>query len=381
MARILVLASHADSLVNFRGPLLEAFLAGGHTVHVAAPAAVARIDRSALAGRVTAHDVAMRRTATDPLADLRLMAAYAGLVRRVRPDMLLAYTIKPVIYGGLVARRLRVPAFFPLITGLGYVFENDGLRARIVRALVTPLYRRALRGAATVFFQNRDNLARFRTAGIVTPAAVTQVVAGSGVDLARFPPRDPPVAPAVLMIGRLLADKGVREYASAAKIVRAARPDVPFRLAGWFDAGNPAGIDAEELARWRADGTIDYLGSLDDVGGALAACTIYCLPSYHEGMPRTVLEAMATGRAIVTTDVAGCRDTVADGPQGPNGLLVPAGDAGALAAAILRLLDDPALVARMAAASLARARDTFDVARVNQAMMAAMGLARAGGNG
>lgn len=373
MARVLVLAGLAESLVNFRGELLRAMAGAGHEVHVAAPGAAALIAASPLAGIVTAHDLALDRTGSNPLADLASIRSYVRLIRAVKPSHQLAYTIKPVVYGSIAARIARVPQIFSLVTGLGYLFESRTLKARAMRVVLGPLLRAALAANARVFFQNPDNLATFVAAGLIPNDGRAVIVNGSGVDLDRFAPAPLPHRPAVVMIARLLKDKGVVDYAEAARIVRAARPDVPFRLVGWHDAGNPDAVPPALIDGWVADGTIEYLGRQEDVRPAIAGASLYVLPSYHEGTPRTVLEAMAMRRPIVTTDVPGCRETVVDGD---NGRLVPAGDPPALAAAILSILADPALAERMADRSLGVAREKYDVHTVNRAMLTVMGLMR-----
>lgn len=371
MVKILLVASFAPSLANFRGPLIRALVAQGHDVHVAAPGAVAEIAGSDLTTLVTAHDTPLDRTGTGLLANMLAIATYHRLMRMLRPSHVLSYTIKPVVFATLAARLAGVPHRFALLTGLGYVFESRTLRARLLRRLIWPLYRAALGGAEAVIFQNPDDEATLRRLRLLTPGQRTLVVNGSGVDLAHFTPA--PLAPGrvVLMIARLVKAKGVLDFVAAARLVRASEPGIVFRLVGWIDAANPLAISRAELDGWVADGSIDYLGPLDDVRPALAACTVFCLPSYYEGTPRTVLEALATGRPIVTTDVPGCRETVRDGW---NGYLVPPRDPQALAEAILAVLGDRARANEMAAASLAYVCARYDVVNVNAAMIEGMGL-------
>lgn len=370
--RFLLIAGFADSLLGFRGPLIAALQAQGLQVHVAAPglapgsAARAQLQAQGL----TVHDIPLHRTGQNPLADLRSLWALWRLMRRVRPAYVLGYTIKPVIYGSLAAWLAGVPRRFALVTGLGYAFQDAGGRGGL-RALVQRLYALALARAQVVFFQNPDNQQLFVQRGLLAPGVASVVVNGSGVEVDRFSVQPLPAGgPHFLLIARLLGDKGVREYATAARRVRARHPQARFALVGWIDE-NPDAIASAELDAWVADGTLDYLGRLADVRPAIAACSVYVLPSYHEGTPRTVLEAMAMGRAVITTDAPGCRETVVDGD---NGFLVPVKAVDALADAMLRFVQDPGLAARMGARSRAVAEDRYDVHKVNAVMLRAMGL-------
>ncbi len=367
----LVIAGYAPSLVGFRGPLIAALQAHGVKVHVAAPGLATddalriRLERQGL----VAHNLPLERTGTSPLADLRALWALLRLMGHVRPHAVLAYTIKPVIYGSLAAWLTGVPRRFALITGLGYSFQQQGRGGRL-QALVQRLYALALRRVDCVFFQNPDDEALFRQRRLVQPCGRTCVVNGSGVDMAQFAVVPQSSAPCFLLIARLLGDKGVREYAQAAQRVRAQHPDVRCLLVGWIDT-NPDAIAQHELDAWVANGTLEFLGRLSDVRPAIAECSVYVLPSYREGTPRTVLEAMAMGRAVITTDAPGCRETVVDGD---NGFLVPVQSVDALEQAMLRFLDDPALAGRMGRRSRQVAEEKYDVHKVNAVMLREMGI-------
>ena len=374
--KILLIASMAESLVNFRGPLIAALQSKGMGVHVAAPDLPAHsLLRGQLQGMgVTVHQVPMLRTGTNPVADLRTAWALWRLMRQIAPAMVLAYTIKPVVYGILAAWLAGVPNRFALITGLGYAFQGGLQRSRL-QALVQRLYGLALARAQRVFFQNPDDLALFQERGILRSHTPVCVVNGSGVDVASFAVQPLPDGAAqgavrFLFIGRLLGDKGVREYAEAARSLQRSHLNVRCALVGWIDS-NPNAITQSELDDWVADGSIEFLGRLDDVRPAIAACSVYVLPSYREGTPRTVLEAMAMGRAIVTADAPGCRETVV---HGENGFLVPVRDAEALAEAMRRFIEAPELQQRMGARSRQMVEDKYDVHKVNAVMLAGMGL-------
>ena len=372
--RVLVIAGFADSLLNFRGHLLAAMVSRGLEVHVAAPDLPEGYTlRKQLEGRgLKVHDTPLSRTGVNPLVDLYTLWALRGLMRRIRPDVVLGFTIKPVIYGTLAAWLAGVPRRYALITGLGYAFTGQacGLRGK-VKAVVQRLYQQALRRAHKVFFQNPDDQALFRQMGLLPTGTSSVVLNGSGVDLASFRVQPLPAgATHFLLIARFMGDKGVREYAQAAQRIQASDPHVQFSLVGWLDE-NPDAISQIELDDWVLAGTLNYLGRLQDVRPAIAQCSVYVLPSYREGTPRTVLEAMAMGRPIITTDAPGCRETVVDGE---NGFLVPVKSVDALVAAMERFIKEPDLAARMGKRSRQIAEEKYDVHKVNAVMIREMGL-------
>lgn len=370
--RFLLIAGLAESLVNFRGPLIGTLQAKGVEVHVAAPElAAASPTRAHLEARgVTVHRVPMLRTGTNPIADLHTLLALWRLMRRVCPDAVMGYTVKPAIYGSLAAWLSGVPRRFALITGLGYTFQGDGQRAWL-QALVQCLYSWALSRVDLVFFQNPDDQALFLDRGILGRTTASFVVNGSGIDLSTFSEQPLPCGSArFLLIARLLGDKGVREYAEAARILRRANPEVTCALVGWLDS-NPDAIRQSELDGWIADGSIEFLGRLDDVRPAIANCSVYVLPSYREGTPRTVLEAMAMGRPVITTDAPGCRETVVNGD---NGYLVPVRSIDELVSAMQRFIDDPGLTSRMGGRARQIAEEKYDVHKVNASMLTRMGI-------
>lgn len=370
----LMVAGFPDSIMSFRGALIAALQADGFKVHVAAPdlPATSPLRRQLEALGVDAHEITLHRTGTNPKADLATLLNLWRLMRDIRPDVFLGYTIKPVIYGSLAAWLAHVPLRFTLITGLGYAFRSAGQdrRMKLLRNVVRKLCALALRTSNKVFFQNPDDQAVFRTAHIVGGRTPSYVINGSGVDIRHYQQAPLPESLCFLLIARLLGDKGVREYAQAASRIRARHPAIVFNLVGWID-DSPDAIQQDELDQWLAAGTLNYLGRLGDVRPAIAGCSVYVLPSYHEGTPRTVLEAMAMGRAIITCDAPGCRETVHDGR---NGYLVPVKSADGLEQAMQHFIDDPTLAARMGAQSRAIAEDKYDVHKVNATLLEQMGI-------
>ncbi|MDN3555265.1 glycosyltransferase family 4 protein [Halomonas maura] len=371
----LIIAGSPVSLVSFRGHLIAELIALGLTVHAAGPNlppdSPVRAELERMGARV--HEVFLNRTGISPLDDLRTLFGLVGLMRRIRPDYVLGYTIKPVIFGTLSAFLAGCPHRFALITGLGYAFSDHelGHRQRLIGGLVTGLYRQSLRFAHKVFFQNPDDQALFRRLGVLNGTTPSVVVNGSGVDVDHYAPRAPAGRPTFLLIARLLIDKGVREYAEAAYRLKAEFPEAHFMLVGMLDS-NPRSIPPAELARWEADGVISYLGAMSDVREALGAASVFVLPSfYREGVPRTILEALAMGRPVITTDTPGCRETVADGV---NGYLVPPRDVDRLAAAMRRFLERPELAISMGERARQAALTKYDVRQVNAVMLKEMGF-------
>lgn len=369
MTRLVLVGNQAFSLVNFRGPLIADLAARGVEVFALAPD-YADETRAAVRGfGAEPVDLALARTGLNPLRDLATLVRLWRLLRRLRPDAVLGYAAKPVIYGLLAAWLAGVPRRFAMIEGLGYVFiEGDG-RPDLLRAAVSALYRLALRRATRVFFLNADDLADFRRWGLVGEDKALNI-GGIGVDLKAWAPAPPVTRPITfLLAARLLGDKGIREFAAAARLVRAAHPDARFVLLGGLDS-NPRAIPEAEVEGWVREGLLEWPGHVP-VRPWLERASVFVLPSYREGVPRSTQEAMAMARPVITTDVPGCRDTVI---EGGNGFLVPPRDADALAAAMRRFIDNPALIATMGARSRQLAEERFDVGAVNALIIAAMGL-------
>lgn len=368
---VVVIGGFAQSLVTFRGSLLRSMVERGHRVVACAPAASADVIDALATMGVTYRDVPFDRAGLRPDQDLRTFGALLALLRDVRPDVVLCYTIKPVIWGLLAARLTRVPRRFGMITGLGYAFMSEGPKGRLVGAVARGLYRLSLRGADRVFFQNPDDRALFEQLQLTRGPEQAVVINGSGVEIDVYQPAPIPEGPpSFLLMGRILRDKGVREYVEAARVIRARYPEAVFRMAGFTDE-NPSSISERELSSWVDEGVIEFLGRLADVRPAIAASSVYVLPSYSEGTPRSVLEAMAMGRPIVTTDAPGCRETVQDGV---NGFLVPVRDAAALARALQEFVTQPALIERMGRESRRIAEEKYDVRKVNGVILETIGL-------
>ncbi|MUT27240.1 glycosyltransferase family 4 protein [Mesorhizobium japonicum] len=365
MNRFLVIVSEPKSLATTRGHLLLALRTVGYQVHAAAPFDATTVRWLGESG-IHYHHLPMARAAVAPFGDAILALRLYRMMRSLRPRVVLACAIKPIVYGIPAALAARVPRRHALITGLGYAFtdRHRSLHWKVVNAVARLLYAASLRVATTATFQNEDDRDDFRRQGLLgrTPA---NVVNGSGVDLDRFKVAPLPDEPRFLMIARLLRDKGLAEYLGAARQVRAARPEARFDLVGDRDP-NPAGFPVSEVEAAVADGTVRYHGAVGDVRDAIANSRIYVLPSYREGTSRSVLEAMAMGRPVITTDAPGCRAPIV---PGVNGLLVPVGATTPLAEAMIHLIDNPDQTKSMAQSSRSLAELRYDVQKVTAHMM------------
>ncbi len=365
--RLLFFITNPAFFISHRLPVAEAARQAGYEVHVASMAGPEGARLKALG--FVHHVLPLSRTGMRPWAEWRSLWALGRLLRTLQPALVHAVTLKSVLYGGIMSRLMGVPAFVAAISGLGYVFiPGPGWRRGWQRHLALVLYRLALgHRHSRVIFQNpadRDVLLR---AGALRAAQVV-MMRGSGVDLQAFRPRPWPAQPVTaVMAARLLRDKGVVEFAEAARILRQQGSPVRCRLAGSPDPENPASIDASTLQGWQDDGWLDYVGECTDVAALYAQAHIVVLPSYREGLPKSLIEAAAAGRPVVTTDVPGCRDAI---EPGVSGLLVPARDASALAGALHRLAGDAALRVRMGAAGRALAERDFGLERIVQAHLA-----------
>ena len=368
---IVVLGNQSRALVNFWTVLMARMRAHGHRVTCLVPPGDNEADDALRAqGQAVVH-YPLDRKGINPLRDARTALALWRILRRERPDVLFASTIKPVIYGCLAARRAGVPHIFAAITGLGYAFEADSALKKILNQVAAGLYRAALDGTEAIFFQNEDDRRTFADAGILGPRLRTVMTRGTGVDTARFaeaPPVEDP--PTFLLVGRLLEAKGLREYAAAARMLKARYSHARFQVLGPPEEG-PGAVPLPTVLDWQAAGDIEYLGQTRDVRPFVAQCSVIVLPSWREGTPCSVMEGMSMGRPAIVTDAPGCREVVINGD---NGLIVPLRDPKALAAAMERFIRDPALIRTLGMAGRRRAQDEFDANTVAAHILTAMNL-------
>jgi glycosyltransferase involved in cell wall biosynthesis len=328
--KVMIALNAAWNLVNFRAGLIRALVDAGFDVVAVAPRDEYADGLAALGCRYA--ELPMDNMGTHPGRDLLLLWRFHRLLRRERPDVLLAYTIKPNVYGSLAAHALGIPVVNN-IAGLGTAFHQETWLTRVVRRL----YRLALQRSHRVFFQNDEDRDAFVGRALVRPQQAARLP-GSGVDLGRFSPVPPPRQPAAfrfLLIGRLLWDKGVGEYVEAARILRQRFPDAEFALLGFLNTLNRTAISREQVEAWQREGLVCYLGESDDVRQHIADAHCVVLPSYREGVPRALLEAAAMARPVITTDAPGCRDAV---DAGCSGLLCEVRDATSLADSMATML-------------------------------------------
>ncbi len=365
-----LVGAQTRSLLNFRGALLQVIKNSGTAVSALADASDPGSEQELAEQGIGYIRYPVQRNGMNPLKDLRTYFSLRSIFKKNKPNVVLAYTIKPVIWGGLALRVVPKAKFYALITGLGFAFQSGVNRGWLTR-LVSSLYRISLQRADIVIFQNEDNLNEFVQRGIV-PRHKCVRVWGSGVDLSVFAykPKAPDNIPVFLCIGRLLGEKGFHEYAAAASIVKSQYPQARFQWLGSFDP-SPDGIKADELRPWQDSGILEYLGETQDVRPFVHGCDVFVLPSYHEGLPRSTLEAMAIGRPVLTTDVSGCRDTVI---PGENGFMVPKQNAEALAERMVWFIENPDSWQAMGEASRKMAVNRFDVHKVNAEMLRVMGM-------
>jgi glycosyltransferase involved in cell wall biosynthesis len=357
--RVLLVGNDPEYFLMHRLPLVRALAAGGIDLHVAIP--FVRDDPRFKGHEFTLHPLSLHRGSVNPFGELRTARELAALNKRIRPTLLHHITLKPVLYGSAVARACGTPHVVNSITGLGYVFSRDTAPARTLRALVLPLMRYGCnRSNVTMLFENTDDRDVYCSLGI-TELSRCHIVPSSGIEPEHYPAHEHrPGAVTVMLLGRMLWDKGVREFVEAARRVRAQLHEVSFVLVGGTDP-NPESIPEAQLQGWHQEGVVEYWGWRSDVPGTLGRADILCLPSYREGLPRALLEGGASGLALVATDVPGCRDAVVDGV---SGLLVPLRDPEALANAILTIGRDFERRKAMGAAARVHATARFSVTSV-----------------
>jgi glycosyltransferase involved in cell wall biosynthesis len=329
--KIVISINTAWNIYNFRSGLVKALAQHGYEVVALAPHDEYAQRLQELGCKHVA--LPMDSNGTNPARDLVLLFRYMLALRSLRPAAYLGYTIKPNVYGSLAARALGIPVVNN-IAGLGATFIKDSYLTKLVRGL----YKFALKGSHRIFFQNPDDQALFVKSGLVE-AGATSLLPGSGIDLKRYSANPPSVVSdrpfRFLLVGRMLRDKGIEEFAQAARLVREQRSGVEFQLLGFVDPANPNSVPRERIEQWESDGLVRFLGKTDDVRTYLAQADCVVLPSYREGVPRSLLEAAAMARPIIATDVVGCREAVDDGS---NGFLCQAKDGADLADKMLRML-------------------------------------------
>lgn len=368
-----IVASYPPSVINFRGDLIREILALEFNVIVVIPENTNENDIVKIREiGVTCYTVPMLPAGLNFINDLKTLFSLRKLFNYLKPQYVLMYTIKPIVWGSLAATKNSDIFISSLITGLGFAFtEPVGVRQKFIRKIIILLYRAALKRNKLVFFQNQDDLKLLLSLKIISSSVRTKVVNGSGVNTKFFSYRPQVTTPIrFLMIARLLKNKGLLEYLQAAEVIKQKYPLVEFHLVGWFD-DNPSVIAAHELEPYEKNKTVIFHGKLSDVRDVIAQSSVYVLPSYREGLPRSVLEAMAMGRPIITTNVPGCRETVV---PGYNGFIIEPKSVDELVVAMSEFINNPSLIGTMGKNSRQLVIDKFDVDKINNEMLYELGL-------
>ena len=366
--KVIVLSAHTPSLFWFRMDMMGRFKALGYEVVAAANEEETKWSQKFAEYGIKYRQIFVSRNGTNPINDLKTLRFIKKLFKEEKPSKVFLYNAKAVIYGGIAASKLNIE-YYPLIAGLGSVFLSDGLKNKILKAILCREYKKALKKSNYVFFQNRDDSDFFVSRKIVKQEKIVYIH-GSGVNLDKFKQEPLPSENAFLFIGRLIKDKGVCEYLKACRLIKNKYQEVKCYVVGPFDS-NPSALQREELQKYIDEGVIEYFGEQEDVRPYLKKCRVFVLPSYREGTPKTVLEAMATGRAVITTDAPGCKETVTDGL---NGYLVPIKSVAALAEKMSALIEDTSIAERFGQESRRLAEEKFAVNLVNETICKTMNL-------
>lgn len=333
----LILCSFGGSILTFRGKVIERFQALGYKVHICVPYQVEHISfHNQIRDKgIELHFIELENSGLKIFPDIKYIYSIFKLCRKIRPQHVFSYTIKPVIFGAIATRLCGIKNIHLLITGLGYSFYAEGFVNKILRAIIILLYRLTTSLSKTIFFQNPDDMNVFRSSGALSSNIKVGIVNGSGVDLNFFKYYPIQNYNKFLFVGRLMEDKGIIDFIDAAKLIKKDYPESEFHIVGWVDEFYKKSITQKQLQIWIDSDLITFHGFQKDMRPFLIDC--YCLvhPSYHEGTPRAVLEAMSTGRPIITTDAPGCRETIVNNE---NGFLVPIKSPNEIANAISKLM-------------------------------------------
>ncbi|MGD6831882.1 glycosyltransferase family 4 protein [Sutcliffiella halmapala] len=366
--KVLVISPKNKTLFNFRGDLIKEIISKGHEVIAIGPNNDYLEDVLALG--VKFIEIPFSKDNTSIFGDINYYKKLKKVIKEQKPDLIFSYTIKPVVYGSLAGRMAGIKKIYPMVTGLGRVYGSKSLKAKALRTITGLLYKQAFKGCEKVIFQNSDDLKQFVNLGYLSEDKAVRVD-GSGVNMERFNVNKLPEKPVFLMIARIIKEKGIFEFAEAARKVKKEYPEARFVLVGGFDNSIGA-IKPEEIEPFIADGSIEFPGETKDVVPYLEKSRIFVLPTYYrEGLPRTILEAMAMGRPIITTDWPGCRDAVSNGV---NGFLVQPRNSIELAEKIIYMLENPENVKQMHENSLRLCKEKYDVNIVNKHMLEIMNI-------
>lgn len=364
---ILIISAKNKTVFNFRGDLIKDMIAKGNNVYVTGPNKEYIDDIMAL-GVKDFIEVPSIKDNTSIKNDLRYLSLLKKVIKKLHPDIVFSYNIKPVIYGSIAARAEGVPHIFSMVTGLGRVYAKNGFKTKIIRLITNCLYKTAFKGCEKVIFQNGDDVDELVNSGILSRQKAC-VVNGSGVNMERFTKTNIPEKPVFLMVSRIIREKGVLEYCAAAREIRKKNPEATCILLGGFDSSIGA-LRKDDIQEYIDDGSIVFPGEVKDPVSFYSKASVFVLPSYYrEGLPRTILEAMACGKPIITTDWTGCREAVIDGR---NGFLIPIRNTTLLVQKMLMLCDCE-LAQNYGEMSYCLCKEKYRVEIVNQQMREIIG--------
>lgn len=367
---ILVLSSHTPSLFWFRMDMMQAFAAKGAKIIAVGPESEDAWASKFAESGIEYRAIPVSRNGLNVLSDVATYKALKKLIFHYQPQKIFTYQAKTIVYGAIAAHSINKDIeVYPLVAGLGSIFRGKGLKNNLIRLILSIQYRIAFRFSKKVIFQNNDDLSELVNRHLLQRDKC-RIIHGSGVNTDKFEVTKLPQQKAILFIGRLIGDKGIREYLELAKRLKNVHKEVRCMLVGPFDS-NPSAISEQELQPYIDNKIIEYYGEQKDVRAYLQQCTVYVLPSYHEGTPKTVLEAMSTGRPIVTTDAPGCRETV---ENGINGYLVPIKNVEALYNSVCKILDNKSLAETFSVQSRKIAENKYDVKKINSDIIKIMNL-------
>lgn len=356
--RILLICGISQTVITFRLSLIKSLQRNGYNVFVIA--LDEEYKETIIANGIEFYCVNSHNRSLNPFGMWKLQKKYETLIREIAPDIVFTFMLKPNTFGVLAAKKAGVKQIYSMVEGAGDVFINTGLKWRVIRKVVCGLYKKAFRSCAKVFFLNNDDKTEFIQRKLVKPEQC-EIIHGIGVDLEKFAYKPIKNYRTFLMVARMLKTKGVMEYCECARIVKRSYPDTVFNY-----LGAEGTVKVADIQEYIDDGSVNYLGTATDVRPFYEDCTALVLPSYREGMPMSVMEAEAVGRAIIATDVNGCRDTV---KNGYNGFLVPHGDANALSERIVYCIEHSDEVELFGANSRKYAEENFDQKKINETII------------
>ena len=369
MKKFILISPKNRSAYNFRGDLISDIKAKGYDVVVTGPNRDGVEKIEALGAKFV--EVPVDKNGTNPFADISYCLKLKKIIKQENADAILGYTIKPVIYGSIAGWLAGVKKCTAMVTGAGYLFASNSIKAKMIRLVSFMLYRLGLGAAQKVIFQNIDDLNEFVENKLVKREKC-YVVNGSGVNMSRYTPAPYPEIPSFFFLGRLVHSKGGLDFAKAAKIVKRQHPESRFMILGKLEKNLPDAIQPEELMPFVEDGTIDLFPETDNIPQYYAMTSVFVLPTaYREGTPRVILEAMASARAIITTNTPGCKETVVDGE---NGYFVPTHNPDELAEKMESFVENPDLVYKFGQNSYEICKKKYEVSIINRNMLEIMGL-------